>query len=202
MLKRKTLRNFLLTAFFAMLTAVGGILTIPVPPVPFTMQSFFVLMSGLFLGPKYGPLSQALYIAIGLAGVPVFAGGVGGLHHVFSPTFGFLVGYVAISWIAGLLTSAVVTAQDRGAMLYLKYVLISLAAATTLYIVALPLFYLSMRYVVGTPVSIGRVLQLALLPFIIPDLIKAVVAGSLAYKVFSALRDAGLLSMLPSSPDA
>ena len=67
-------KGLLLDAFFAALTTVGAVLTIPVPLVPITLQSFFVLMSGLLLGTKYGPLSQALYLAMGLAGLPVFAG--------------------------------------------------------------------------------------------------------------------------------
>ena len=196
MLRKETFRNFLLAAFFAGLTAVGGIMAIPVPPVPFTMQSFFVLTSGLFLGPKYGPLSQILYITMGLAGVPVFAGGTGGLHYVFSPTFGFLVGFVAVSWVAGLLVSMTKTTKDKPAMLYSKYVLVCLTATVTLYAVGLPLFYLNMRYVLKTPLSIVRTFELALLPFVIPDLIKAILAAGLASKTISALRDTGLL---PSS---
>ena len=191
------MKNFLLSAFFAVLTAVGGMLSIPVPPVPFTMQTFFVLMSGLFLGPKYGPLSQVLYITMGLAGVPVFAGGTGGLHYVFSPTFGFLIGFVAVSWTAGLLVAMMETTRDKPAVRDLKYILICLAAAAALYVVGLPLFYLNMRYVLKPPLSLTRTFELALLPFVIPDLVKAVVAGGLASRATSVLRGAGLL---PGSP--
>ena len=181
------MRNLLLSAFFAVLTAVGGVLAIPVPLVPFTMQTFFVLMSGLFLGPKYGPLSQVIYIMMGLAGAPVLAGGAGGLQHVFSPTFGFLVAFVPVSWAAGFL------ARDNSAALYIKYVLICLAATVMLYLIGLPSFYFNMRYVLKTPVTIAEALKIALLPFIVPDLIKAVVAGGLACKAIPVLRDAGLL---------
>ena len=193
--RKDVLRNFLLSAFFAVLTAAGGMLLIPMPPVPFTMQTFFVLMSGLLLGPKYGPLSQVLYIAMGLAGLPVFAGGAGGLHYVFSPTFGFLIGFVAVAWVAGLFISLMKTTRDKPAMRTCKYVLACLAAAATLYVVGLPLLYFNMRYVLKTPLSIARTLELALLPFIIPDLIKAIVAGGLASRAVSALRDADLLPM-------
>ena len=150
-------------------------------------------MSGLFLGPKYGPLAQVLYIIIGLAGVPVFAGGAGGLHYVFSPTFGFLVGFVPVSWVAGLLVSMTETTRNKAAVRDLKYILICLAATGALYVTGLPLFYLNMRYVLKTPLSLARTLELALLPFVIPDFIKAVVAGGLASRATSALRGAGLL---------
>ena len=182
----------MLSAFFAVLTAVGGILSIPMPLVPFTMQTFFVLMSGLFLGPKYGPLSQGLYIMMGLIGIPVLAGGAGGLQHVFSPTFGFLVAFVPASWVAGSLVSLMKPARDKSVMPYVKYVLACLVATVALYAVGLPSFYFNLRYVLKTPVTIARVLEIALLPFVIPDLIKAVVAGGLACRVISALRDAGL----------
>jgi biotin transport system substrate-specific component len=159
-------------------------------PVPMTMQTFFVLTSGLMLGPKYGPLSQALYVAMGLSGLPVFAGGTGGLHRVLSPSFGFLVGFIAASWIAGLLTFP---KQVDGPRTTLQYSLACCAATAALYAVALPCFYLNMRYITGTPISIDRMFEVALIPFVIPDAIKAVAAGALARQAIPMLRDAGLL---------
>ena len=176
-----------------MLTAVGGVLSVPMPPIPFTMQTFFVLMSGLFLGPTYGPLSQVVYIMTGLAGAPVFAGGAGGLQHVFSPTFGFLVAFVPVSWVAGVLASVIKPPRNGTALSYVKYVLVCLAATVALYAVGLPCFYLNMRYVTKVPVTVAGVFKIALLPFIIPDLIKAAVAGGLACRAISVLRDADLL---------
>ena len=179
------LMNFLLVAFFAVLTAIGGMISIPTPFfVPFTLQTLVVLMSGLLLGPKYGPLSQALYIAMGLIGLPVFAGGAGGVHYVFMPTFGFLVGFVAVSWIAGLL-------GPRARSLP-QYILVSLAAAICLYLVALPLFYVNMNYVAGTKMSFIRAAQLAFLPFAVPDALKAVAAAWLAAQSVPVLQAAGL----------
>jgi biotin transport system substrate-specific component len=159
-------------------------------PVPFTMQTFVVLMSGLLLGPRYGPLSQVLYIAMGLLGLPVFAGGRGGPHHVFSPTFGFLIGYVFVSWLAGLWGRRV-SAEEKGAAR--RYSAVCLAAAAALYVVALPCFYLNMKYVAGVDMSFVRAAQVALLPFVLPDAIKAAAAGWLASRTIPLLRGAGLL---------
>ena len=150
-------------------------------------------MSGLFLGPKYGPLSQALYIAMGLSGMPVLAGGAGGLHHVFSPTFGFLVGFLPVSWTAGVVIGAMKTARDKPNLRYTKYLLACLAATVVLYAVGLPVFYLNARYVLKTPVNVAMTLKVALLPFIVPDLLKAAMAAGLAYRAIRILRDAGLL---------
>ncbi|MDR3264761.1 MAG: biotin transporter BioY [Synergistaceae bacterium] len=183
-----TLRNLLLATFFAVLTAVGAMLSIPMFPVPFTMQTFVVLMSGLLLGPKYGPLSQVLYIVMGLIGLPVFAGGVGGPQYVFSPTFGFLIGFIAASWIGGMLASR--------AKNFTHYTLVCLAATVGLYVVALPGFYVLMRFVAKIDITITpiRVLKVALLPFVVPDLLKAVAAGWLASRTIPMLKEAGLLN--------
>jgi biotin transport system substrate-specific component len=176
----------LLSAFFAVLTAVGAALAIPMPPIPFTLQTFFVLMSGLLLGPKYGPLSQALYLAMGLSGLPVFAGGTGGIQRVLSPSFGFLAGYVFTSWVAGFLSSG-----KRKTMAWCFFA--SFAATAVLYAIALPCFYLNMKYVAKTPAGVIGTLQMAFLPFLIPDSIKAAAAGYLASRIIPMLREGGLL---------
>jgi biotin transport system substrate-specific component len=186
------LKGFLLSAFFTVLTAVGATLTIPLPLVPITMQTFFVLMSGLLLGPKYGLLSQVLYLAMGLAGLPVFAGGTGGIQRVLSPSFGFLLGYPFVSWATGVLSLGKWTPKGRMKEIA-WYSFVCFATTTLLYAIALPCFYLNMKYVTKTPTGIVRTLQVAFLPFVIGDSIKAVVAGYLAYRIVPMLRGGGLL---------
>jgi len=90
---------------FAALTAVGATLAFPLPftPVPVTLQTLAVILAGAMLGPVWGPVSQVLYLAAGIAGLPVFAGGAGGPAVLLGPTGGYLIGFVAGAWIAGLL---------------------------------------------------------------------------------------------------
>lgn len=71
------IRSWIWAALFAALTAVGGMIKIPVPYVPFTLQIAAVYLAACLLGPKIGALSQLLYVLVGLAGVPVFAEGEG-----------------------------------------------------------------------------------------------------------------------------
>ena len=92
-MKHKTLNRMLLTALFAALTAVGAFLKIPVGTISFTLQVFFTCMAGVLLGPYWGALSQIIYVALGLMGVPIFTEG-GGLMYVTVPTFGFLLGLI------------------------------------------------------------------------------------------------------------
>lgn len=86
------------------LIVAGAYVTIPLGPVPFVLSDFFVLLAGLVLGWKYGPLSIGLYLLLGAFGLPVFANGGGGLDHFAGPTGGYLVGFFFASFIVGLLS--------------------------------------------------------------------------------------------------
>lgn len=93
------------TSLMAALIAVGGVVAIPInplSPVPVTLQTLFVMMAGLVLGPRAGIKAVALYLLAGLAGLPVFAGGKGGLAVLIGPTGGFLVGFLITAAICGL----------------------------------------------------------------------------------------------------
>ncbi len=94
--------HMILCALFAALIAVGAFIRIPVPVVPFTMQTFFVSLSGMLLGKKYGATSVLLYLAIGLIGLPVFTQG-GGIGYVLKPSFGYLIGFVLGAYLTGLI---------------------------------------------------------------------------------------------------
>lgn len=96
------IKKISLTGIFAALIAVGAFVKIPAAPVPVTLQSFFVLLSGILLGSKWGMLSVLVYIILGILGFPVFTSG-GGIMYVLHPTFGFLIGFLASSFFAGAL---------------------------------------------------------------------------------------------------
>jgi len=89
---------------FAILTAVAAQITIPVKPVPFTLQTMMVLLAGAFLGAKNGAYSQLLYLALGAAGLPVFAhtpeAGIG-LARLIGPTAGYLLAFPIAAFLVG-----------------------------------------------------------------------------------------------------
>ncbi len=93
----------LLTALFTALIAAGAWIKIPLPPVPITLQIFFVILAGMLLGMRGGFLSSALYMALGLAGLPIFTAG-GGLASVLSPAFGYIIGFPFGAALTGFLT--------------------------------------------------------------------------------------------------
>ena len=97
-------RDVSFAGLFAALTAVGAQITVPIGPVPFTLQVLLVLLSGLVLGSRLGLLSQLVYLVAGAVGFPVFAGFSGGFAHIYGPTGGYLLAFPIAAFLAGYLT--------------------------------------------------------------------------------------------------
>ncbi len=77
---------------------------LPFSPVPITGQTFTVLLLGALYGSKRGPATVMTYFALGVMGLPVFAGGAFGIARLVGPTAGYLVGFLAAAFIVGLLS--------------------------------------------------------------------------------------------------
>lgn len=101
----KVIRTMFLVGGFALLTALGALIRIPLPftPVPITLQTFFVLLAGATLGSKRGTLSQMVYVSAGAVGIPIFAGMSSGIALLAGPTGGFLAGFLLAPAVVGYL---------------------------------------------------------------------------------------------------
>lgn len=88
---------------FAFFTALGAQIEIPNQPVPYTLQTFFVLLAGAFLGKRNGSLSQVVYLCIGAVGIPVFSGWGFGFGRIFGPTGGYLLSFPIAAFVIGYL---------------------------------------------------------------------------------------------------
>jgi biotin transport system substrate-specific component len=99
---RLTTRDVTLVALMAALTAAGAYISIPLGSVPFTLQTFFVMLAGLLLGSRLGALSMIVYLAVGLI-APVYAGGTSGIGTLLGPTGGYLWGFVLGATLIGAL---------------------------------------------------------------------------------------------------
>jgi biotin transport system substrate-specific component len=174
---RFTPKTMVLAAMFAVLTTVGAYIRVPMPVVPFTLQTAFVLLAGVLLGSRIGALSQVLYIIIGLLGLPVFAGGAGGLQTVFRPTFGFLLGFIAAAFVAGAVLER---SKDYS---FVKVLVACVAGSAALYVLGLLGLYLNLNYVAGKSVTFWKVLKIGFFPFIVTDALKALGVAILGAKV-------------------
>jgi biotin transport system substrate-specific component len=86
---------------FTLFMILGAKVDILTQPVPITLQTFFVILSGAFLGKKDGMISQLLYLFIGLAGLPVFAGPFAGIAKIIGPTGGYLLAFPLAAFLTG-----------------------------------------------------------------------------------------------------
>jgi biotin transport system substrate-specific component len=89
---------------FTILTAVAAQVSVPVKPVPFTLQTMMVVLAGAFLGARNGAYSQVLYLIIGVLGMPVFAQSADGLYgfaKLFGPTGGYLLAFPLAAYLTG-----------------------------------------------------------------------------------------------------
>jgi biotin transport system substrate-specific component len=145
--------------------------------VPFTMQPMVVLMAGLALGPRLGMRSQLLYLAAGLAGLPVFAPSPilpPGAARLLGPTGGYLIAYPFAAFLTGWLATR---GFDRR---YLTSVVAMIAGLAVIYVCGV-LWLAFVARAVGQIVPIGpsAALTSGLYPFVIPDLVKVLMAGGI-----------------------
>ncbi|RKS10357.1 biotin transport system substrate-specific component [Nocardiopsis sp. Huas11] len=109
--KGLTARDLALIAVFAALIAALSVtVAIPIPfsPVPITLQTLGIMLAPSLLGWKRGTLAVATFLVLGLAGLPLFAGGRGGIAVLAAPSAGFIVSWVFAALVIGLLTDLMV----------------------------------------------------------------------------------------------
>jgi biotin transport system substrate-specific component len=100
----RALKRSLAVGLAVLLVAVSAQITVPIPlnPVPVTLQPLAILVVGGLLGAGAGAAALVLYLALGIMGLPVFAGGSAGFVHVLGPTGGYLMAFPAAAAVAGL----------------------------------------------------------------------------------------------------
>jgi len=108
-----SLRMTVYASLLAALIAAGAYLALPIGPVPIVLQNFFVFLSGLLLGPRWGAASVGVYLMAGALGLPVFAGGIGGIGRFAGPTGGYLLGYLPAVYVIGWISKK---SKGRGAL--------------------------------------------------------------------------------------
>jgi biotin transport system substrate-specific component len=170
-----SVRDLARIGIFTALTAIGAFISIPAGPVPITLQSFFVLLSGLMLGSKKAAFSQITYLLLGLIGFPVFAGFSGGLQHIYKPSFGFILGYIAAAYIAGKFK------EEKNIKQYVWAAVIS--GTIIIYAFGLPYMYYVLNIMLNSNLSVFKILQLGMFAFIPGDVIKAVIIVFLSKKI-------------------
>lgn len=169
------IKMMVFTSLFVALTAIGALIAIPIGPVPIVLQNMFVLLGALILGPGWGMVFIAVYLLIGLAGLPVFSHGTSGIGKLFGPTGGYLLGYIpcvlataSISKVFGRRLWSDIVAMILGT------VIIYAAGVPWLKIV--------------TNMSFNKALAVGMYPFLIGDAVKIIAAAFIARSLRTTIK--------------
>ena len=169
-------KDMTLTAVMAALICIAGPLVIPIGPVPLSLATFAVYLAGAALGKKRGTLAVALYLLIGIIGVPVFSGFSGGFQKLAGVTGGYLVGYLPCAFLAGL---GAEQAEKTGR----TWILPALMAAGTALLYTIGTAW----FMIQTGNAPGAALSLCVLPFLPGDAAKIAAAALLTEPVRRAV---------------
>lgn len=161
---------------FAAIIAVCSWLTVPIGAVPITLQTMAVCITAGLLGAKKGTFTIIIYILLGAIGVPVFAGFSSGIGYILGATGGYLTGFIFTALIVG----TAVKLFGKRFFVYIASMIIGIAVC---YVFGTAWFIVVYSKNAITAESVASALSLCVVPFIIPDLIKASLAAILCAKL-------------------
>jgi biotin transport system substrate-specific component len=168
----RTARRVIGVLAFAVATALSAKVALPLPgtPVPFTFQPMLVILSGAVLGWRLGAASQLAYLAAGIAGAPVFAAG-GGAAYLLGPTGGYLMAYPLAAAVAGVLAGGTALAVLGGL------------------VAGLAVLYAGGIAWLGVLGGLDAAVAMGLRPFLLADLVKALLAAVLVLRCRDRARE-------------
>ena len=175
----------------ALCTAVICVLapvSVPIGPVPISLATFAILFSAMLLGPRWGTVSVAVYLLIGMTGIPVFAGYSAGIAKLAGPTGGYLIGYIPMALIAGAVYSGL-GKNEKG----MRKILAILGGAVlgTMILYALGTFWFCME----SGNDLKAVLGICVIPFLPGDAIKTAAVAVIIPALETALSKSGTWTM-------
>ena len=172
------LRMMVYASLFAALTAVGAFIAIPIGPVPIVLQNMFVFLAGLILGSRWGLASVAVYLLAGACGLPVFAGGLGGIGRLIGPTGGYLIGYLPTVFLIGLISARTLSNVFFDVLAMICGSLVLYACGITW-----------LKLITG--MTLAKALAVGMFPFLIGDAVKIAAAAAIAKALRPILRVSG-----------
>lgn len=180
--KKITTYQMAVTALMAAVLCVIGPLSVPIGAIPISLSNFVISLTVWLLGPKFGTLSVAIYLALGAVGMPVFSGYGGGLAKLAGPTGGYLIGYLAMAFIGGLFVE-----KSKGNPVVSGIGLVIGVAVSYVFGTAWFVFQMGCE--------LSYALAVCVYPFIAFDLAKVIVACVIGALLRKRLTQAGVLKL-------
>lgn len=161
-------KQMALVGIMAAILCVAGPLSIPIPisPVPITLTNFIIAMAAIILGGKLACMSTIIYLLLGSIGLPVFSGFGGGIGKLAGPTGGYLIGFIFMALIEGLVAEK----NQNKIILFLAF----LIATAVIYLFGTAWLALQMH------LTFGQALWAGVIPYIPGDLVKIILAIMIA----------------------
>ena len=169
MKSRLTIKDMTYIALMTVVITLCSWISVP-SPVPFTMQTFAVFCALLLLGGKRGTLSVALYILLGAFGLPVFSGFKGGIGALLGPTGGYILGFLLCALLYLLLEGKI------------KDIVLLIIGNLLCYLFG-TVWFVYVYSSGGKPITFGAALMLCVVPYLIPDAIKMLLAFVVSRRV-------------------
>ena len=165
-MNRIRIKDLVMMAVCLALLVVCSKISIPIGPIPLTLQTFAVFIISLVLGVKKSVVVFLTYIILGLIGIPVFSTG-GGIQYVFMPSFGFIIGF--------LLAAPVIGIGSKSNQFYTKYIF-SMIGLLIINICGVIYMYLIFNYYKNVSKDLLNILQIGVLPFIVKDIFTVILS--------------------------
>lgn len=179
---KNNLKKYLLVALMAAVISIIAPISIVIPlsPVPISLGTFIILLNVFVLGGKYGTISTLIYILLGFIGLPVFTGWTGGVSKVLGPTGGYIIGYIWLPFVTGLFVD--------------KYYSNVALCFVGMIIGTLLLYIFGTIWLANvTHMTFNEALLAGVVPFIVGDIVKMVLASILGRTIREKLIKANLL---------
>lgn len=175
MKKILSVQDMALIALFVALMAVCSWINLNIGLVPFTLQTFAVFTIGGLLGAKRGTIAIIVYILLGMVGLPVFAAFSSGVAAIVGPAGGYIIGFIPTVIIIGLVTS--LTKKKRTSIRMIFLVISMILGDASCFIIG------TIQYMIVAKTGVVAALSMCVVPFIVPDLVKIVVAAIIVDRV-------------------
>lgn len=169
-----------LCALFTALIAAGAWIKIPIPVVPFTLQFLFTLLAGLLLGGRLGAVTVAVYILMGLLGLPVFAEG-GGPAYILKPSFGYIIGFAVAAYVTGMI------AERTPSPSYRRLLAADFIGLGIVYLFGMVYYYLISKLYLGTPIGLFPLFLYCFVLAVPGDIVLCIVGALLGKKLIPML---------------
>lgn len=178
-MNKPILRKLILSALFAALLCITAPLSVQIGPIPISLATFSVYLAAFILGPVQAVGAVVCYLVLGAVGLPVFAGFLGGLSRITAPAGGFLIGYIPCALITSFLSRHM---PFRGRIRIVGNIISAYVGSASCYVCGI------LYFMFVTKNGLTETLAACVVPFILPEMIKIVLASYLAFLLNDRLK--------------